>query len=249
MYNLKDKVVVIVGGSSGIGLQTALEFKKQEAIVVATASNESSMFEARKKFNEQIDVVQADISKISEIKKLFEVVSNKYKKIDVLFLSSGVALQVPTAKVSEEFYDQHFGINVKGTFFTVATALPYLNKGSSVILTSSVMGVKGIPNTSVYSATKSAVRSFVRCWTAEIPVEDVRFNVISPGPIDTPMHNKLGLNPEQLQGYIQGVSQMVPAKRFGSAKEVSNLVLFLASDVSKYIAGADIAIDGGFAQV
>lgn len=249
MYNLKGKVVVITGGTSGIGYQTAMAFKEQGAHVVVTASTEDSAAIAHKKWGEHIDVIKTDITHVDEIGALYEKVQKKYNKIDVLFANAGIGLQTPTANVNEQFYDSHFDINVKGVYFTVAKALPYLNKGSSVIITSSVLGVKGIPNASVYAATKAAVRSFARSWTAEFPVNEVRFNVISPGPIDTPMHGKIGMSPEQLQGYIHGISQMVPAKRFGSPEEVANLVLFLASDKSKYIAGSEIAIDGGFAQI
>lgn len=249
MENNQSKVVVVTGGNSGIGLATAQAFQKSGAKVVITASSDESFEIAQKEYSAYMDVRKVDVSKVEEVSDLFEHVHEKYGGIDVLFANAGVAAYAPTEGVSEDFYDHQFDINVKGVYFSVSKALPYLNNNSSVVMTSSVLAYKGIPNASVYSATKAAIRSFARTWTAEIPVEKVRFNVISPGPIDTPMHEKNGMPPEQLKQYLNQISDLVPAKRFGDAGEVANLVQYLSSNEAKYIAGAEISIDGGFAQV
>lgn len=249
MSEFKDKIVVITGGNSGIGASTAQAFQEEGAKVIITASREKTLKEAKTNFSNQVDVVQTDVSKVSDLENLFQTVHQKYGKIDALFANAGVALYAPTAEVTEDFYDHQFDINVKGVFFAVAKALPFLNSGSSVTLTSSVLRAKGLPNSSIYSATKATLRSFVRTWTAEVPVNQTRFNVISPGPIATPMHDKNGMSEEERKQYIEHVSQLVPARRFGRPDEVAHLVLFLASNKAEYIAGAEIDIDGGFAQI
>lgn len=249
MNHKESKVVVITGGNSGIGLATAQAFQEQKANVIVTASSDESYERARKEYSNFIEVMKVDVSKVKEVSNFFEEINKKYGGIDVLFANAGIAAYAPTEEVSEEFFDQQFNINVKGVYFSASKALPYLNKWSSVIMTSSVLAHKGLPNASIYSATKAAIRSFARTWTAEISVEKARFNVISPGPIDTPMHQKNGMSPEELKEYVNHIAQLVPAKRFGQAQEVAQLVLFLSSEEAKYIAGAEIAIDGGFAQV
>jgi NAD(P)-dependent dehydrogenase (short-subunit alcohol dehydrogenase family) len=160
-----------------------------------------------------------------------------------------VALFKPTVEVDENFFDNQFDTNVRGLYFTVAHALPLLRKGSTVVLNASVVGIKGMAGASVYAATKAAVRSLARSWTAEIPVEDVRFNVLSPGPIETPIYGKMGMPSDQVAGFSAHMKSIVPAHRFGSADEMAKVVLFLASSESSYIAGADILADGGFGNV
>lgn len=247
--SFEGKVVVITGGTSGIGLSTALAFYKAKAKVIVTTRTSDSLSSAQDRLPKDIHIYATNVTHSLELKSLFDDIRSTHGKIDVLFLSAGVGLHSNAQETPEEFYDGHFNTNVKGVFFSVTHALPHLNEGSSVIVSSSALATKGIPNMSIYSATKAAVRSFVRSWTAEIPVHKVRFNSISPGPINTPMHEKIGLPPEAFKAYVDGISQMTPAKRFGEPDEVAHLVLFLASDQAQYIVGADIAIDGGFAQV
>ncbi|MBY0517150.1 MAG: SDR family oxidoreductase [Bacteriovoracaceae bacterium] len=149
----------------------------------------------------------------------------------------------------KDFFDNQFNTNVKGLYFTVAKALPLLTKGSSVILNASVVSIKGMAGASVYSATKAAVRSLARSWTAEIPASHTRFNVISPGPIETPIYSKMGMPAEHLDAFAKGMIESLPIKRFGSADEMAKVALFLASEDSSYICGADIMADGGFGQI
>jgi len=249
MNKLNNKIAVITGGNSGIGLATAKLFKAQGAQVVITARSEETFKKAQAEYGNVFDVVKTDVSRLEDLDKLYSHVKNKYGKFDVLFANAGVALFQPTCEINESFFDNQFNTNVKGLYFSVAKALPLLNKNSKVILNASVVSQKGVTGASVYSATKAAVRSFARSWTAEIPVADVRFNVLSPGPIETPIYAKLGMPADQLNAFAEGMKNTVPAKRFGTSEEMANVALFLASDDSSYISGADIVADGGFGQV
>ena len=249
MSKLNQKVALITGGNSGIGLATAKLFKEQGARVIITASSKETFERTQSEYGSVFDVVQADVSSSSDLDRLYAHVKTKYGKVDVLFANAGIAKFAPLAQTDETFFDQQFDINVKGLFFTVSKALPLLAKGSSVILTSSVLNQKGNPGSSVYSATKAAVRSFARTWTAEIPVSDVRFNVLSPGPIETPIWDKMGMSKQQLEASTAKMASTVPAKRLGTSEEMAKVALFLASDDSSFIAGADIGADGGLGQV
>jgi NAD(P)-dependent dehydrogenase (short-subunit alcohol dehydrogenase family) len=249
MSKLNNKVALITGGNSGIGLATAKLFKSQGAQVIITARSAETFKKAQVEYGNLFDVVQTDVSRMDELDKLYSHVKSKYGTFDILFANAGVALFKPTTDIDATFFDNQFNTNVKGLYFSVAKALPLLNKNSKVILNASVVSQKGMAGSSVYSATKAAVRSFARSWTAEIPVADVRFNVLSPGPIETPIYAKLGMPSEQLNAFAEGMKNTVPAKRFGTSEEMANVALFLASDDSSYISGADIVADGGFGQV
>ena len=245
MGKLTNKVALITGGNSGIGLATAKLFREEGAKVIVTARSKETFEKAQKELGQYFDVVQADVSKLEDLDRLYAHVKNKYGKFDILFANAGIAGWMPTAEATPEFFDNHFNTNVKGLYFSVSKALPLLNKGSTVVLTSSVVSIKGFANSSVYSATKAAVRSFARTWTAEIPVDQVRFNVLSPGPIETPIQDKMGMTEETKKG----LGAMMPIKRQGKAEEMAKAALFLASDDSSYVVGADLFADGGFGQI
>lgn len=249
LQKLNGKVALITGGNSGIGLATAKLFKEQGAQVIITARSAETFKLAQAELGQHFDVVKADVSRLDEVQSLLLHVKNKYGGLDVLFANAGIALFRPTTDSDPEFFDQQFNTNVRGLYYTVQKALPILNPGSSVILNASVVANKGMPGASVYSATKAAVRSFARSWTAEIPVAQARFNVLSPGPIETPIYSKLGMPPEQVKAFGEQMTASVPARRFGSSDEMARVALFLASSDSSYICGADIVADGGFGQV
>jgi NAD(P)-dependent dehydrogenase (short-subunit alcohol dehydrogenase family) len=166
-----------------------------------------------------------------------------------LFANAGIALFRPTPEITPEIFDQTFNVNVRGLYFTVQKALALLRPGSSVVLNASVVTQSGVPGSSVYSATKAAVRSFARTWTAEIPVEQIRFNVLSPGPIETPIFGKMGLSKEQMDGFSENIKNNIPIRRFGTPEEMARVVLFLASTDSTFVAGAEIFADGGLGQI
>ena len=246
---LENKIALITGGNSGIGLATAKLFKEQGAKVIITARSNETYAATQKEYGNSFDVIQADVSKLNELDRLYSQIKNKYGKLNVLFANAGVAAFAPTTIIDESFFDNQFNVNVKGLYFSVAKAIPLLSKGSTVVLNASVVSNKGMFGASVYAATKATVRSFARSWTAEIPVDDVRFNVLSPGPIETPIYGKMGMPQDQLDAFSTQIKTTIPIKRFGTSEEMAKVALFLASDDSSYICGADILADGGFGQV
>lgn len=249
MGKLSNKVALITGGNSGIGLATAKLFKEQGATVVITARSKESFEKAQKELGSQFDIVQTDVSQSDELDRLYTHIKTKHGKLDVLFANAGIAGFRPTTDVDGKYFDDQFNTNVKGLYFTVAKALPLLNDGSSVILNASVVSIKGMAGSSVYSATKAAVRSFARTWTAEIPSSKARFNVLSPGPIETPIFGKMGLSTEQQDAFTEQIVSTIPARRFGKPEEMATVALFLASSDSSYLHGADILADGGLGQI
>lgn len=244
-----NKVALITGGNSGIGLATAQRLKQEGAHVIITARNQDSYQKAIKEFGSEFDIQKADVMNLSELDQLYSYIKNKYKKLDIVFANAGVALFRPTSDVDTAFFDLQFNTNVKGLYFTVAKALPLMNSNSAIILNSSVVNNKGVAGASVYAATKAAVKSFAKSWTAEIPPSHIRFNVLSPGPIETPIYDKLGLPAEQVKMFGDQMISSTPMKRFGRADEMAKVVSFLASQESSYICGADIYADGGMGQI
>lgn len=246
---LQNKIALVTGGNSGIGLATAKLFKEQGAQVIITARSAETFAKAVSELGTHFDVVQADVSKTSDLDKLYGHIKSKYGRLDVLFANAGVAQFSPTIETTPDFFDNQFNTNVKGLYFTVQKALPILSKSSSVVLNASVVSVKGFPGSSVYSATKAAVRSFARTWTAEIPVDQVRFNVLSPGPIATPIFGKMGMDASTVDATTAHMAAQTPIKRMGRPEEMAKAALFLASEDSSYVAGAELFADGGFGQV
>ena len=242
MNKLKGKVAVITGGTTGIGLATAKLFVKEGAYVFIMGRREKELDEAGKAIGANLTGVRGDVAKLSDLDRLFESVRAK-GRIDIVFANAGVGEFAPLGKISEEHFDKIFNINVRGTLFTVQKALPLLNDGGSIILTGSVAGVKGTPAIGVYGASKAAVRNFVRGWTLELKDRRIRSNVISPGPIDTPIID--GQPPD----IIAQIVSTIPMGRVGLADEVARAALFLASDDSSFVTGIELFVDGGRAQV
>ncbi|VAX24686.1 3-oxoacyl-[acyl-carrier protein] reductase [hydrothermal vent metagenome] len=246
---LKNKVAVITGGNSGIGLAMAKEFTKQGASVAICGRNIKSLDEAVKQIDNATLSVQADVSKLADLENLFAQTSKRFGKIDVLVANAGIARFIPIENMSEEAFNEISDINFKGAYFTVQKALPHLSDNASIILVSSVLGSKGMVATSVYSATKAALRSMARTLSAELVGKGIRVNVLSPGPIETPIYGKLGLSTEELDGIAKDINEGIPLKRFGSADEMAQAALFLASSMSSYVVGSELVADGGFGQV
>ncbi|MNK07473.1 putative oxidoreductase YghA [compost metagenome] len=245
MSKLNNKIALVTGGNSGIGLATAKLYKDEGAQVIITARSNETFEKAKAEYGNVFDVVQVDVSKVEELDRLYAHITSKYGKLDILFANAGVAFFAPTNEVTPDFFDTQFDTNVKGLYFTVAKALPIMNKGSAVVLNASVVASKGFAGSSVYSATKAAVRNFARSWTAEIPVDQIRFNVLSPGPVETPIFGKMGVTDDGKNGMAAGL----PIKRLAKPEEMAKVALFLASDDSSYLAGAEIMADGGGGQV
>ena len=246
---LENKVAVITGGNSGIGLSTAKLFQTEGARVVITGRRQDVVDSAVKEIGGGSVGFKSDASKLDDIAALYEKVKGKFGKIDVLFLNAGIAKFGSFTSVDEATFDAMVNINLKGLFFNVQKALPLLNEGASVIFTTSIADQKGFPDTSVYSATKAAVRSLARTLSAELVDKKIRVNAIAPGPIDTPIFEKLGV-PEEAVGEVkEGFASTVPMKRMGTPDEIAKAALFLASDDSSFVLGIDLAVDGGVAQL
>ena len=249
MKRLEGKVAVITGGNSGIGLASAKRLQEEGARVAIAGRSKKTLDEAVKTIGNGVVAVQTDVAKPAEIDKLYAEVSKKLGKIDVLFVNAGVAKFAPFDQTSESLYDENFSINTRGAFFTIQKALPYLNDGASIILNASVVDAKGTPGTSAYSATKAALRSFARTAAAELAGRGIRVNVVSPGPIVTPIFERTGLPKEAMDEFAKEVIAQVPLKRFGQPEEVAAAVAFLASSDASYITGVELNVDGGMGQI
>jgi len=249
MARLDGKVAVVTGGNSGIGLATAQLFHQEGAKVAISGRDQKTLDAAVKAIGGDVLAVRADVSKLGDLDKFYKAVGDELGKIDIIFANAGIAKFAPFADSTEALFDETFDINVKGVFFTIQKALPLLNHGASIIINSSVVNETGLATASVYAATKAAVRSFARTLTTELVDRGIRVNVVSPGPITTPIFGRTGLPQEAIDQFARETTTKVPMKRFGKPEEVADTVLFLATPASSYITGVDINVDGGMGQV
>ena len=249
MSKLENKIALVTGGSSGIGLATAKRFIADGAQVVITGRNQETLDAALAELGERATGVRGDVANLDDLDRLFAYIDKQFGRLDVLFANAGIAPFVPFEAVTEEHLDGLFSINVRGLFFTVQKALPLLSEGASVILNASVVAQSGLPNTSVYSATKAAVRSLGRTLAAELSPRGIRVNVVSPGLIETPLVGKLGLSQDEVEAFGAQIVQRTPLGRLGKPEEIAATVAFLASDDASYFTGADLVADGGMIQV
>lgn len=249
MGKLDGKIAVITGGNTGIGLATAKLFVAEGAYVYITGRRQEKLDQAVAEIGSNVTGVQGDVASQSDIDRLYEQVKSKHGKLDILFANAGAAEHGSLGKITDEHFDRMFNGNVKGMVFTVQTLLPLLPDGASIIVTSSVVGSKGLPDNSIYAATKAAVRSFARTWTTGLKNRLIRVNAISPGPIDTEGLRKAMDSSGMGEQMKQGISASVPLGRLGEPEEIAKVALFLASSDSSYITGIELFVDGGFAQV
>ena len=240
---LEGKTALITGGTEGIGLATAKLFVEEGAYVFITGRRERELAEAVKAIGSNVYGVQGDVAKLDDLDHLYETVSKVKGRIDVVFANAGVGEFVPLEAVTEEHFDKLFNTNVKGTLFTVQKALPLLNDGGSIILNGSVASIKGTAAFGVYGASKAAIRSLVRTWTTDLKDRHIRSNVVSPGPINTPLVSR------QSADVIARIVSTIPMGRMGEPDEIAKVALFLASDDSTFITGIELFVDGGRAQV
>jgi NAD(P)-dependent dehydrogenase (short-subunit alcohol dehydrogenase family) len=246
MNKLEGKIALITGGNSGIGLATAKRFVNEGAYVFITGRRQPELAAAAKDIGRNVIGVQGDVSNLGDLDRLFAQIKREKGKLDIVFANAGGAQFAPFGKITEEHYDTLFNSNVKGLLFTVQKALPLLPDGASIILNASVVASKAIaPAWSVYSATKAAVRSFARTWTNDLKDRRIRVNAVSPGYTDTPPWHSM----EAAEEHMKTISSSVPLGRFGTPDEIAKAVVFLASDDSSYVTGAELFVDGGFAQV
>jgi NAD(P)-dependent dehydrogenase (short-subunit alcohol dehydrogenase family) len=246
---LEGKIAVITGGNSGIGLATAKQFVKEGAYVFITGRRQPELDAAVREIGENVTAVQGDVAKLSDLDKLYDTVKAKEGRVDIVFANAGTAELAPLGQITEEHFDMIFNANVKGLLFTVQKALPLMPDGASIILNASIVATKGWPAWSVYSATKAALRSFARTWTSDLKGRRIRVNALSPGVIDTPGLREALASSGLGEGYLKTVSSSIPADRVGTTDEVAKAVVFLASDDSSYVTGAELFVDGGVAQI
>ena len=249
MARLEGKIALVTGASSGIGLATAKRFVAEGAYVFITGRREQELSVAVKDIGKNVAGIRGDVSQLADLDRLFDQIKRDKGRLDVLFANAGIAKYAPLGKITEDLYDSIFDVNVKGVLFTVQKALPLMSDGSSIILNASIVGSKGLPANSVYSATKAAVRSFARTWTTDVKERHIRVNAVSPGSTDTPGLNDLLASSPVGEERRKMISAIVPLGRLGTPDEIAKAVVFLASDDSSYITGAELFVDGGLAQV
>ena len=249
MNKLQNKIALITGGTTGIGAATAKLFQAEGATVVVTGSNPVTLEAAREELP-GIEVMASDAGDVAATQSLIEAVKDKHGRIDVLFVNAGIAGFAPIEATDEATFDRQFSINVKGAYFVMKHAAPVLSDGASIILTASMAGARGMPGTTVYSATKAALRSFGRTFAGELAPRRIRVNTISPGPIDTPILGKGGdASPAEIKAMMDGIIAQVPLGRIGQAKEVAAAALYFPSDDSKFTTGTELFVDGGATEL
>lgn len=248
MGKFDGKVAVVTGGTSGIGLASAQQFVQEGAYVFITGRRQRELDKAVKQIGKNVTGVRGDISKLEDLDKLFETVEREKGHLDILFANAGLGSLLPLGEITEAQYYKTFDVNVKGTIFTVQKALPlFPNKRGSIILTGSTAGSTGIPAFSIYGASKAAIRQLVRGWILDMKGTEVRINVLSPGTVVTPAYDELFGS--QLDHFLEQAKNDIPLGRVGQVEEISNAVMFLASNESSYLNGVELFVDGGVAQV
>jgi NAD(P)-dependent dehydrogenase (short-subunit alcohol dehydrogenase family) len=246
---LSNKIALITGGTSGVGLEAARLFAAEGAQVIIIGADQTRLQAASRELGNQVLALRADLRTPSALDKVFREIKQRFGRLDIVFANAGIGLAAPLEAVTEQQIDEQFAVNVKGIFFTVQKAAPLMTKGASVVLTTSFLNAVGTPGLSILSATKAAVRSLARSLAAELASRGIRVNAVSPGPISTPFHGKLGLTQDALQEAADQIEVKVPLHRFGEAREVAKAALFVASDDAAFMTGSEIVVDGGLTQL
>jgi NAD(P)-dependent dehydrogenase (short-subunit alcohol dehydrogenase family) len=249
MSKLTGKVAVITGGSSGIGLATAKRLVEEGAYVFITGRRKSELEKAKAEIGRNVSTVTGDASKLEDLDALYRVVAAEKKKLDIVVASAGFVEFGFLKSATPEHFDKTFNLNARGVFFTVQKALPILNDGASIILVSSCVHLMGIPQYTVYAATKAALRSFARSWAMELKDRHIRVNTLSPGATATPIFDAQFKTKEESDKAKENFSQLTPLGRMARPEEMASAAYFLASDESSYVTGSDLVVDGGLSQV
>ena len=247
---LAGKIALITGGSSGLGLATAKRFVAEGAYVFITGRRQPELDAAVKEIGGNVSAIRGDVSNLADLDRVFVTIKTQKGRLDILFANAGGGTFMPLEQVTEAHFDKYFDINVKGTLFTVQKALPLIPAGGVIVITGSMVSIKGFPAFGVYSATKAALRSFARTWSVDLKSKNIRVNVISPGTVVTPGYkSELGLTDEQIEGFKAQAASTTPLGRTGTPDEIAKAVVFLASDDSSFVNGIELFVDGGAAQI
>jgi NAD(P)-dependent dehydrogenase (short-subunit alcohol dehydrogenase family) len=249
MNRYTNKTVLVTGGNSGIGLATAVQFAKEGARVVMTGRDQATLVQARELIGSNTIALQNDQGDIQAAKMLAATLQEQGITLDAVFLNAGVAKFAPFEDINEALWDQTFDVNVKGAYFTIQALTPLFNRGAAVILNGSINAHIGMPNSSVYAASKAALISFAKTLSAELVGRGVRVNVVSPGPVATPLYGRLGLQAGQLDEMATAIIGQIPLKRFGTPDEIASAVLYLSSPDAAFIVGTELIVDGGMSQL
>jgi len=247
---LEGKIALITGGSSGLGLATAKRFVAEGAHVFITGRRQPELDDAVKEIGGKVTAVRGDVSNLADLDQLFATIKEQKGRLDILFANAGGGAFSPLGQITEAQFDKYFGINVKGTLFTVQKALSLIPAGGAIVINGSMVSIKGFPGFSVYAATKAALRSFARTWSVDLKGRNIRVNVVSPGTVVTPAYkSELGLTDEQIDGFAAQPAAATPLGRTGTPDEIAKTVVFLASDDSSFVNGIELFVDGGAAQI
>lgn len=249
MNRLNGKIAVVTGGNSGIGLASAIRFAAEGAQVVIVGRRQEELDKALVLIGHEAIAIQGDISNLQDLERIFAQIKTEKGRVDVLFANAGLGDLEPIGSITEESFDRTFGVNVKGTLFTVQNALPLMSAGGSIVLTGSTTASMGTAAFSVYSASKGALRNFARSWALDLQGTGIRVNVLSPGPTTTPGLDRALAGTGQKDAIVDSMVTRVPLGRMGQPDEVANAALFLASDESSFMTGSEMFVDGGYAQV
>jgi NAD(P)-dependent dehydrogenase (short-subunit alcohol dehydrogenase family) len=249
MNRLNGKRALITGGTTGIGLETAKQFLAEGARVAVTGNSPENLEKARAELGKDVTYLRSDASDVAEQKRLAAAVGEAFGKLDVLFINAGIATLKPVEQWDEQSWDRLFAVNLKGPFFLVQALLPILANPTSIVLNGSVNAHIGMPTSSVYAASKAGLISLARTLSGELLGRGIRVNVVSPGPVTTPLYGKLGMSAEALQQTAASIRGLVPAGRFGEPSEIAKAIVFLASDEASFTVGSELLIDGGMSTI
>lgn len=249
MQRYDNKTVLVTGGNSGIGLATALQFAAEGARVIITGRDQATLDSAKEMIGGQTIALRSDQGSIADGKALAGTLAAKGLTLDAIFINAGVAKFAPFADMSEATWDSTFDANIKGPYFLIQALAPLLNRGAAIVLNGSINARIGMPSSSVYAASKAALISLAKTLSAELLPQGVRVNVVSPGPVTTPLYGRLGLQAAQLGEMAASIQAQIPLQRFGTADEVAGAVLYLASPEAAFIVGTELIVDGGMSQL
>ena len=245
----KGKVAVVTGGNSGIGLAAAKAYAREGADVAITGRSDEGLRAAQAELGPRALVLKSDVSRVREIESAMSAIKERFGRIDALFVNAGIGKFVPLDAVTEEFFDETMSTNLKGAFFTVQKAAPLFSPGAAVVLNGSINAHMGMPNSSVYAASKAGLVILAKTLSADLLDRNVRVNVVSPGPVETPIFRRMGLPEEQYRQTREWIAQQVPLKRFADPDEIAAAVLYLSSSESRFVVGTELIADGGMSQL